>query len=181
MNEIKIVSQNINGLNNCIKRKRVLQTLKREGDIILLQETHLNKIEHEKLGKLASAQVFASSYGTARRGVAIIIPKRIPFELEKCVKDKEGRYVLVVGKVDGKAMSLLNIYNPPGQDSEFMRRMVSLLITEAKGLAIMGGDLNMAMSTKDTQSKGKHKSIFEVTKFTAGNLRTKRRTYKTSD
>lgn len=158
MNELRIVSQNINGLNNCIKRKRIVQSLRKEGDIIFMQETHLNKLEHEKLGKLAAAQIFASSFGTARRGVAILIQKRVPFELEKFSKDKEGRFVFVVGKICGETMSFLNIYNPPGQDPEFMRRMMTLLTTEAKGIIIMGGDFNVAMCARDTQSKGKHKA-----------------------
>lgn len=45
------------------------------GAIIFLQETLLHTVEHQKLGKLMSAQVFASSHGIAKRGVAILIQK----------------------------------------------------------------------------------------------------------
>lgn len=41
-------------------------------DIIFLQETHVNKEEHCKLEKFTSAQVFASSQGTAKRGVVVL-------------------------------------------------------------------------------------------------------------
>lgn len=60
---IKVLSLNTNGLNNPIKRKRVLQQVKKEkAGIVYLQETHLNDVEHVKLKKLAGAQVFHSSH-----------------------------------------------------------------------------------------------------------------------
>ena len=92
MEKFKIISLNTNGLNNPIKRKRILQQLKKEkGDIFFLQETHMSNVEHEKLENLASAQVFYSSFTTAKRGVAILIKKSLMFQLEKCYRDKEGR------------------------------------------------------------------------------------------
>lgn len=66
--------------------------------------------------------------------------------------------MLVIGNVENKPITLLNIYNLPGQDSDFMRKMLSMLVTEARGMIIMGGDFNMVMNAKDTQSKEKHKS-----------------------
>ena len=58
----------MNGLNNPIKRKQVLQHLKKEGgEIVFLQETHLSTVEHVKLEKLAGAQVFYSTHSTAKR------------------------------------------------------------------------------------------------------------------
>uniref|UniRef100_A0A3Q3EG03 Endonuclease/exonuclease/phosphatase domain-containing protein n=1 Tax=Labrus bergylta TaxID=56723 RepID=A0A3Q3EG03_9LABR len=126
------------------------------GDIIFLQETHLNKVEHQKLGKLMSAQVFASS--TAKRGVATLIQRHVPFKVEKNVADKEGRDVLVIGNIGNKPVTLLNVYNPPGHDPEFMVNLLSILVLEAKGITIMGGDFIMVMKANDTQSKGKHKS-----------------------
>ena len=49
-NNIKILSLNVNGLNNPIKRKKVMTKLKKDkAQIIYLQETHLSGQESEKL------------------------------------------------------------------------------------------------------------------------------------
>ena len=87
--EIKITSLNVNSLNNPIKRKRVLHKMKTVGgDIMFFQETHLSKEEHKKLEKLLNAQVYSSSFHSARRGVAILIKNNIPFHPEKTIMDK---------------------------------------------------------------------------------------------
>uniref|UniRef100_A0A671K7Q7 Uncharacterized protein n=1 Tax=Sinocyclocheilus anshuiensis TaxID=1608454 RepID=A0A671K7Q7_9TELE len=92
---LKIITVNTNGLNNPIKRKRVLQKLKRDkGEIIFLHETHLNKEEHKKLEKLGGAQVFTSSFTSAKRGVSILVKECLNFKSEFSKIDKEGRHVL---------------------------------------------------------------------------------------
>ena len=53
---IEVTSLNINGLNNPMKRKKVLLKQKRErGDVIFLQEIHPSEEEDKKLGRLANA------------------------------------------------------------------------------------------------------------------------------
>lgn len=43
-------SWNVNGMNNPVKRSRIMAKIKREkSEIISLQEPHLSKTEHEKL------------------------------------------------------------------------------------------------------------------------------------
>lgn len=89
---INIISLTVNGLNKPIKKSKVLAQMKHQrGDIVFMQETHLSKMEHEKLAKLFNAQVFYSSYHSSRRGVITMIRNQIPFEVEKTVCDKNGR------------------------------------------------------------------------------------------
>ena len=73
MDDLNIISQNVNGLNNCVKRKKILQQLKKEKDILFLQESHSTQEEHKKLGRKANAEVFSSSYSSSRRRGATII------------------------------------------------------------------------------------------------------------
>ena len=101
MTDLNIISQNVNGLNNYIKRRKILQQLEKEkGDILFLQETHLTQEEHKKLGRIANAQIYSSSYTSSRRGVATIIKNHVPFQQTKTIVDKEGRFVLVLGKIE---------------------------------------------------------------------------------
>lgn len=53
INPLKIASLNVNGINNPIKRGKVLTKFKKERtQIICLQETHLSPQEHQKLKNL---------------------------------------------------------------------------------------------------------------------------------
>lgn len=47
--EYKIMTLNVNGLHNVVKRSRAIAKIKREKtNIIFWQETHLSNLEHEK-------------------------------------------------------------------------------------------------------------------------------------
>lgn len=100
---LKIISFNVNGVLNPIKRSKILSKMKKENaQIVYLQETHLNSTEHEKLKRMGFSKVYYSSYKSGhRRGVAILISHKVHFEKVKELKDKEGRYILVEGKIEG--------------------------------------------------------------------------------
>lgn len=112
---LKIISFNINGVLNPTKRSKILSKMKKENaQIVLLQETHLNSTEHEKLKRMGFSKVYYSSYKSGhRRGVAILLSHRVPFEHLSEIKDKEGRYLLISGKIEGVQITLLNVYAPP--------------------------------------------------------------------
>lgn len=151
---LKIISFNINGVLNPIKRSKILSKMKKEkAQIVLLQETHLNSTEHEKLKRMGFSKVYYSSYKSGhRRGVAILISQRVTFEQLSEIKDKEGRYLLVSGKIEGVQITLLNVYAPPGSDVFFYRKMFDLMI-EATGIVICGGDWNIRLNPKIDSSK----------------------------
>lgn len=155
MDRLKFISFNINGLLNPIKRKRVLSRVKKEqATIVYLQETHLNDTEHQKLQQMGYTQVFFSSYGLGhRRGVAILIANRLKFEKTFELKDGDGRYILVRGVVDGKMISLMNVYAPPGSEFDFYRKICNIMVTETKGLLACGGDLNLRLKPELDSSK----------------------------
>lgn len=60
---VEIVSFNVNGVLNPIKRSKILTKLKREkAQIAFLQETHLSQSEHAKLKRQGFKFTFSSSY-----------------------------------------------------------------------------------------------------------------------
>uniref|UniRef100_A0A3B3XGJ8 Endonuclease/exonuclease/phosphatase domain-containing protein n=1 Tax=Poecilia mexicana TaxID=48701 RepID=A0A3B3XGJ8_9TELE len=103
MSDLNIVSYNVRGLGHPIKRKRILAQLKSlKSSIALLQETHLNDVEHNKLKRHWVDQVFFASCPKSRgRGVAILLSRTSYFSMRKEVKDLQGRYVMVVGSIEG--------------------------------------------------------------------------------
>ena len=153
MTKLKIISLNVNGLNNQIKRRKILLQLKRAGgDVLFLQETHLTKKEHSKLGK---GFIYSSSYGSQKRGVAIIIQPHVAFKEESCITDKEGRFVLVIGKIESITVSFLNVYYPPELGPDFMSKIIELLMTKCKGITLMGGDMNLTINPRLDSSNNK--------------------------
>lgn len=90
-NNVRIASLNVNGLNNVIKRGKVMQKLGKI-QVIYLQEMHLNQQEHDKLRKFGFKNTFFSSFKKGpKKGVAILISNSVNFELIKEINDKEGR------------------------------------------------------------------------------------------
>uniref|UniRef100_A0A8C2JPE3 Reverse transcriptase domain-containing protein n=1 Tax=Cyprinus carpio TaxID=7962 RepID=A0A8C2JPE3_CYPCA len=157
--KLKIMSLNVNGLGNPVKRARVMNKIRKDDmHIILLQETHLGALEHEKLTKFGY-NIFYSSYSQShRRGVAILVTKKIKFDIFKEVKDKEGRYILAKGKINNNLMTLVNIYTPPESETTFYKEFFDTLTVEAEGICVCGGDWNSVLNLKlDTTSKNRSK------------------------
>lgn len=145
--EYRIISLNVNGLQNPIKRSKLITKMKRENQhIIFWQETHLEQSEHEKLKRLGFRNTFYSSYTKGHaRGVAILISNKVTFQVSSQIADKEGRYILVKGILDSKEVTLFNVYRPPGQDKLLIKKIFELITSEVSGTLICGGDWNIQL------------------------------------
>lgn len=133
-------------------------------DIVLWQETHLPPTEHEKLKKLGFRNAFFSSYKNGKkRGVAILISNSLNFECVSEIKDKDGRFVLVKGKLEHKEVTFLNVYAPPpGNDVAFLKKVFDLIASETYGTLICAGDFNMLLNSRlDTTNKNRKKNSAE--------------------
>lgn len=110
---LTFTSWNVKGLNEPIKRGKVLAHLKAlSSDIIFLQETHLKNNSHNRLKCKWVGQVYHSNFSAKTRGTAILVRKGIPFQHKTTIVDKEGRYVIVIGEIHSTSVTLLNIYGP---------------------------------------------------------------------
>lgn len=119
--------------------------MKREKlQVVFWQEAHLSSLEHEKLKKLGFQNTYYFSHKSAHRrgsGYRVLIPNAVNFEFISEVKDKEGRFILVKGKLDNQEVTLLNVYAPPGRKK------------------ICGGDFNIQLQPKlDTSNQHQKKS-----------------------
>ena len=150
MSDLGVVSYNVKGIINPIKREKILTQLKKLNcSIGLLQETHLNEVEHKKLRGDWVAQIFyASCSNSRRRGVASLISRSISFAFQREVKDKEGRYILIIGTVGGVELTIVNIYAPNEDDPTFFKEVASVTAREARGTIIIGGDFNCVLNVK---------------------------------
>ena len=63
-----MVSLNVNGMNNPVKRAKVLAKFRKEGTVVIfLQETHLSSQEHDKLKWFGYDNIFYSSFKQTNR------------------------------------------------------------------------------------------------------------------
>uniref|UniRef100_A0A3B3WIQ9 Reverse transcriptase domain-containing protein n=1 Tax=Poecilia mexicana TaxID=48701 RepID=A0A3B3WIQ9_9TELE len=152
---LRITTYNVNGVHNPIKREKILRKIKKEkAEVVFLQETHLSEKEHSKLKRMGFTQVFSASHKSGRRrGVATLISQRVTFELSHEYKDKDGRYNIVVGKLEGQEFTFINVYAPPGSDWSFYKHIFDMMITKSQGIVICGGDFNVRLNPSEDTSK----------------------------
>ena len=153
---LKVASYNVNGIHSPIKRGKILSKLKKEKiQIAFLQETHLSDIEHDKLNKMGFKYIYSSSHKSGRRrGVAVLISGQVKYEHVSEIRDKEGRFVLVTGKINGALITLLNVYIPPGSDWLFYKKIFEMMTTKSQGTLICGGDFNIRLNPRlDSSNK----------------------------
>lgn len=110
---------NVNGMKNPIKRGKVLTKFRKEEiHVILLQETHLSTQEHEKLERYGYNNTFyaKNSKQSNKRGLVTLIRNAVIY-LD--IYDREGRYVVVKGKMEGQMVTLTNVCAPPDSEKTF--------------------------------------------------------------
>lgn len=80
--------------------------------------------------------------------MAILINKSLAFSFEKVIQDKLGRFVMVLGRIEGEKVSIVNIYAPNEYDGKIFRYTTNTIAENAKGIVIVGGDFNVVQDGK---------------------------------
>uniref|UniRef100_A0A3Q2PSH3 exodeoxyribonuclease III n=1 Tax=Fundulus heteroclitus TaxID=8078 RepID=A0A3Q2PSH3_FUNHE len=122
---------NVKRSNNVIKKKAILNSLKK--DLI-----------HIAFFKLGGTNIF-SFFSTNKRGVIILIHKNLPFTAIATAKDNEGRYIFVKGVLHGESILLANVYAPSVQDEGFYTALFTQLVDLDCDNIILAGDFNCAL------------------------------------
>lgn len=138
-----------------------------------MQETHLKNDHVNYLKKGWVGQVFHSRFNAKARGTAILILKDIPFQAEEVISDKNGRFVIVVGRLFTSLVILINVYAPNYDDYNFFNKLFSAIPGDNNYKLIIGGDFNCVLSTVLDRSSNKPqpltKSAKVVNEFIAHN------------
>lgn len=94
MSGLKIVSLNVNGIANAIKRKIIFSNLKaQKADVYLLQETHSTASSSGLWSSELGGQIFYSHGSPNSKGVAILFDREAVFKVLLQVRDTEGRFI----------------------------------------------------------------------------------------
>lgn len=141
--KVRFISLNTGGMNTTLKQTKIMTYIKNlQADVMLLQETHLQKTDHRKLSRPWIGQIFHSQFNCKTRGTAILIGKNVQFTLNNVFSDTEGRYIIIAGTLYQKPVVLASIYAPNWDDPNFFSTVLSIIPNMNSHTLILGGDMN---------------------------------------
>ena len=146
---IKVISANVRGLRQSIKRKDLLDYFKlQKPDIICLQETHLVQEDINMLIKEWNIEYFVAGSSTNSRGVAILLNNTFEY---KVTKDRDERYIILNLDIANLfTLTLVNIYAPNNDDVVWYQQFFEHLVKAKSSSLIAVGDWNTPLTTEDT-------------------------------
>ena len=111
---VHVVTWNVNGLLDKIRRGAILRHAKRLGaDILMIQETHLMGNKTPFLARYGFSQVYHAGFTRGSRGVAILIWRHVSLKMDTVQTDRLGRSIMISGVREGRPCSLCCVYAPP--------------------------------------------------------------------
>ena len=110
---LSIVTLNVNGLHDRIKRHRVSDWIKKQDpSICCLQETHFRPKDTSSLKMKGWRTIYHSNGPQKKAGVATLISDTLKFIPKTVVRDEEGHYIILKGSIQQEDLTIMNIYAP---------------------------------------------------------------------
>ena len=110
MNNLSIITLNINGLNAPIKRHRIAEWIrKHHPHMCCLQETHLRTKDLHRLKVKGWKQIFQANGQDKNAGVAILISDKIYCKARTLRRDPEGHFIILKGRIHQEDINIVNI------------------------------------------------------------------------
>ena len=151
--DIFIFSQNCQGLANMLKRRDLFHFVKsKKYNSIRLQDIHLEKKMEPYVRSEWGYQVYMSPFRSNRRGVMILLNNNFEQQVE-CIKtDPNGNYIILNMTIQGKKVTLVNIYGPNEDNPQFYRNLKEKYSEFDNEILIICGDWNFVQNPKLTIS-----------------------------
>ena len=151
---LSIVTLNVNGLNDPIKRRRVSDWIKKQDpSICCLQETHFRQKDTYSLKIKGWRTIYHSNGPQKKAGVAILISDKLKFTPKTVVRDEEGHYLILKGSIQQEDLTILNIYAPNVGAAKYINQLLTKVKKYLDNNTLILGDFNLALSILDRSSK----------------------------
>lgn len=146
-------SLNIRGLGNETKRRKFFRYLKDlDRDILFLQETHCTPEAEQIWSNEWGRKIWFAHGSSSARGVAVLLKRNYPVEVDSCVALFDGRVIMLTLIVDSVKYLLVNVYGPNEDDADFYIQLFDHIEKEDNPNFIVVGDLNVTLDYfKDTR------------------------------
>uniref|UniRef100_A0A8C0TD60 RNA-directed DNA polymerase n=1 Tax=Canis lupus familiaris TaxID=9615 RepID=A0A8C0TD60_CANLF len=151
---LSIVTLNVNGLNDPIKRRRVSDWIKKQDpSICCLQETHFRQKDTYSLKIKGWRTIYHSNGPQKKAEVAILISDKLKFTPKTVVRDEEGHYIILKGSIQQEDLTILNIYAPNVGAAKYINQLLTKVKKYLDNNTLILGDFNLALSILDRSSK----------------------------
>ena len=140
---VKVLTLNVKGLRNDVKRRAMFNYCRSRADIICLQETHSEITDEHKWHLEWGAPIIFSHGKTNSKGVCIMFRKGIDFKKQF---EENGRVVSCSYECDNKTINLVNIYAPNEDDPRFFAKLMEKFALMEN--VIIMGDFNLTLNNK---------------------------------
>lgn len=146
MDNLRITSFNVRGMNNNVKRKCVFRMLKdKKQDIVCIQESYITSRVFDQWKKEWGGEMVYCEGTNHGRGQIILMRKGFPYDFTECVN--QDRILGITFKTENKSFSIFNVYAPcrDRETKDFLlhlKNVISLCDSEHK---IVCGDFNAVL------------------------------------
>lgn len=114
--------------------------------VALLQETHLADLEQSRLCDWVG-QIYYSCFRSKGKGVAILIRKHLAFMLDKAIRDRDGRFVVLTVVQYVEKVLLGSVYAPYIFDNSLYSKLLGDISSVCLPNVVFGGEFNCGLSS----------------------------------
>ena len=144
--ELKILSMNVCGFGNKKKRNTIINHLERfKPTIICLSDTRLDKNSELLMRNEFQYHCYFNSLTSNSRGVAIMINKSAPINVNNIMKDDSGNWISINFDYESKSLNLINIYGPNEDNPAFFENLFERIGAMNMMNHIVTGDFNTTL------------------------------------
>ena len=145
--KLKVLSANVNGLNNTAKRGEFFTHIEKyHPNLICLCDTRLDPYMYDRLVTETNMYCEYSNADHAARGVCILIKKDVPIKIYGVTKDANGNKVKVKLQYDENDLILYNVYGPNNDSPEFWQTIFDEISNEVITNHMIVGDFNVTIN-----------------------------------
>ena len=142
--QFRIISVNVRGVSNEVKRKAIFEQHRCNADILVMQETH-STTDCEKIWESEWGGKALFSHGSsAARGVAVFMTKIMYDKIQKVHIEQDGR-LIIFDLEEGDQMITVTVVYAPNEDSPEFFKHVQKLLMERHEHKIIIGDFNLTL------------------------------------
>jgi exonuclease III len=150
-----------------------------KSEILFLSDIRMGQISNQQSTLKVSStfnrsrlrdHIFLSNSTDNKRGVAILISKKLNPEVLDTFRDQNQNILLVECNINGNRLILGSIYGPNSTCRQFYRDITSFLERKINVPVILGGDWNVTWSNSGPEDNIDISGMVRTPNFTNGNL-----------
>ena len=154
MNKLKIVSLNVRGMRNDVKRRKIYKHMREQKpDICLLQETHATNNDCYIWSNQWGNKCLYANGDSNARGVSCLLTKNIVKGIKDVYRDIQGRYLILKIMIGEYSYCVANVYAPNYDCPSFFTEVYNIIKECDCTHSIIGGDFNLVLDSELDRSE----------------------------